>query len=219
MSTLPSLPNLESYSTKDIMLMLSKAILAENMSTDDQNKIPIEYISLFAEHDCLYAKARETANNPNDLVRLAAIASAIKENINKDTKAKTEYKLYLEQLEAGIKKAEEQLAKQKELAKTLDMTLPELHKMYQDNAQKLIRPGLTPDNPIMNIPIKKTLEKGDNLVKQFKEVLRQNELIKEGLEDIIEATKIVAPADVIKEATAQASVDVDQERPIRLPGE
>jgi hypothetical protein len=207
LNNIPTLAKQAAFNTKAIMLMLGRAILGEKLPTTDQDKIPMEYIAMYVTQDFFYAQARETAKNPEDLIKIISTATALKNSIQ-NAKAKTEYKLYLEQLEASIKKADEQLANQKILATTLDTTLPEWHKAHQENAQKLTRPGLDVNNPTMSTPIKNAFKLGSDLVQKWKEVHDQSEKSQEGMKNLIAATQAVLPT-----ATAQVAPSKPEHEP------
>lgn len=202
MPDLPTLSNPTSFSTKDILLMLGRPVLGKNIPVANQGDIPITYIAMFAKLDCLYAKAREIAKYPDVLIKLIATASALKNNISQSAKAKTEYKLYLEQIDASLKKADEQLDKQKDFAKILDSTLIEWHTSHQENALKLTRPGVNVNSPTMIAPIKKAIELGNNLIRQSNEINHQRDLMEKNLKEIIETIKMVVPAAEIAKAEA-----------------
>ncbi|MBV8803179.1 MAG: hypothetical protein JO131_09535 [Gammaproteobacteria bacterium] len=205
MPDLSILSNSESFSTKDIMLILSKIILSINIPKEDQHKIPNKYIALFAEKDCAYARARQQMKNPEALLSVLIKASSLKNNIDLNPKTKIEYKLYLEQLETSIKKADEQLAKQKDLTKALDEYLSTWLEKHRVNCSNLTRTGVTMESSIMTTSIDNTFKEVNQLLEKYKAIVQSSETTRETLVNTIASTEAVVPQQMVKDAATQAA--------------
>lgn len=205
MAALPTLPNRESYSTKDILCFLGKTLLAEKIPKEDQHKIPNKYIALYVAKDCAYAKAKQKTKHPDALLTALIRASSLKNNINQNPKTKTEYKLYLEQLEKSIAKADDQLDKIKKLDKKLTDHLSTWWELNRTNSNNLTRTGVTMESSIMTTAFDHTFKEINELLRNYEETSQAAEMAREGLVNTITSTEAVVPQQMVKDAATKAA--------------